>query len=1544
MTCSKFLSGFLLFFILSTSRASSPFYDTTTNLTHTCQISPMVVCVDVIIRSKTCVDPVCLIYSGGRNISSCISPLIKATENTANSSNVTNINSTSSANITNMNNTSNTTVQTCNGTWIYPSQNTSFCFNGTSWNKTICSQNNVTCKINSTQCILNAVVYLGGFFNLNDKDGYGNIPAAELAIKQINNDNTTLQNLTLSLVVKHSTQSLLSYGTQALYKYLHTGPTKLMLLLPQENDIARTVAAYAGLKQWGTLQFSYGTTDNSLASDKNLFPRFFRLNPLAITYNRLRVAFVNSYNTDWGRDVGLLYYADTYYTEANEDLNKKLKAKSINVVANVGFKSNPAEALYILKKKNAHIILTSFPYSYGKSMFCKAFQLGMYGPHYVWITFVLMPFKFWVPKPNDNLECTEEEMNCIAENHFSFYGATIYKQSNLLINSNVTFSHAYNNLVTSTKNRSSVAPYVYDALWTMANILERARAIQTGKRLNNLTYGEETKLLEDEAYKTDFMGVTGRIRFYDNGNRKFSMNLLQVRANGYGYIVGNYDVDKESFNENDEILWQGFKVSEGGWRYKRTTTTLKWRFIELVLFIVWCILAALGMIYAIFCLVFIIIYRRQRSIKYSSPTINVLIILGCLLNFIAVVLYGVDYQLASESRMSVICKVRLWMFSLGFTLCIGGLWVKVWTLYQILIERKVYKKRKMEYWMFAIVVILLVVDVIYLTTWTARDGLYRSFETVTDQPQYKCFQKLSGNPFIATIWYIEICDCDNLSLWSAIFLTYKCLLLLFGAFMSWKVRKVYTRKLIDAQYCATLILLAVPFCVLGLIFAYTLRLYPTPHYGLFGIFIILYTYIVLGFLYGHKIINIFCRSRNTIKVRSKDETGSGKCCSGVIRACLAPIATCLATGCCCICYRLNCCKSLWEALLHGPKKNRGSYVKENEKIDYQIGDMPSDREKQIIILQKEIEKRDGELSRLRRNNRATLAVKETQTGNYFHTNDSGDGCHGSGHINEGYSDNEGENKQRGSGRRDYNRFKVYHRKLDFSHVGSKVDSGLDNKNFNKSGSIPISENVYEEPLSNDSDILALQKMLSEREKELAQLRAYLGVDPSSSTDFSSKIGSLASIGEEHDPAKTSGEREITNTNISSVAITVSSSDSDGESRKNGSDISNDGNISDVNNEQSGLLRGRKTALDQEIQQGILPHKKTAESEVQETSSDDNNQEDRKSSKSKVLSSAYGSSFAYISHYNAKRDSGKFKKKVRQLNSFGIFARKSAASDENTPEEQIDVNNVPKINIDKTPEKNDDSQSKESPEDKPESKDGIDEKNTSKNDVKSSSGKDNAQKSKSNVKIFNAPSNWSHVKSRLFDANANSQSSLKSSPSPRRRSKVGIEDDGDVKDKAGGSVSGEAGEAKKNRNGVKIFNSSSDYSHVKSRLFDPNVKQSNSENLLRPSPTIRRKSKVGIEDDGHVSADEKSQGSPQDNDSTGQGKENQVSKSRSNVKIFNAPSDYSNVKSRLFNSANKTDNKLKKEAKEMGTTGALRSKNANVSVEANKRKKEESSVV
>ena len=56
---------------------------------------------------------------------------------------------------------------------------------------------------------------------------------------------------------------------------------------------------------------------------------------------------------------------------------------------------------------------------------------------------------------------------------------------------------------------------------------------------------------------------------------------------------------------------------------------------------------------------------------------------------------------------------------------------------------------------------------------------------------------------------------------------------------------------------------------------------------------------------------------------------------------------------------------------------------------------------------------------------------------YFYANGSGHPDDGSSCINEGFTEDNNSNK-RGSGRQNYNRFKVYHRKLDFSHVGSRV--------------------------------------------------------------------------------------------------------------------------------------------------------------------------------------------------------------------------------------------------------------------------------------------------------------------------------------------------------------------------------------------------------------------------------------------------------------------------------------------------------------------------
>ena len=42
--------------------------------------------------------------------------------------------------------------------------------------------------------------------------------------------------------------------------------------------------------------------------------------------------------------------------------------------------------------------------------------------------------------------------------------------------------------------------------------------------------------------------------------------------------------------------------------------------------------------------------------------------------------------------------------------------------------------------MFGLVVLFVIIDVIYLAIWTAKDSLYRTIKTVIDQPEYQCFE------------------------------------------------------------------------------------------------------------------------------------------------------------------------------------------------------------------------------------------------------------------------------------------------------------------------------------------------------------------------------------------------------------------------------------------------------------------------------------------------------------------------------------------------------------------------------------------------------------------------------------------------------------------------------------------------------------------------------------------------------------------------------------------------------------------------------------
>ena len=49
----------------------------------------------------------------------------------------------------------------------------------------------------------------------------------------------------------------------------------------------------------------------------------------------------------------------------------------------------------------------------------------MYGPHYVWIFTNSNNNGWWIPRKGENIACSDLEMKCQVQNHFSFYHTNV---------------------------------------------------------------------------------------------------------------------------------------------------------------------------------------------------------------------------------------------------------------------------------------------------------------------------------------------------------------------------------------------------------------------------------------------------------------------------------------------------------------------------------------------------------------------------------------------------------------------------------------------------------------------------------------------------------------------------------------------------------------------------------------------------------------------------------------------------------------------------------------------------------------------------------------------------------------------------------------------------------------------------------------------------------------------------------------------------------------------------------------------------------------
>lgn len=263
--------------------------------------------------------------------------------------------------------------------------------------------------------------------------------------------------------------------------------------------------------------------------------------------------------------------------------------------------------------------------------------------------------------------------------------------------------------------------YTYDGIWAVALAIQYVSEKKEHFLQNFQYHAEEWESIFLEALaNTSFEGVTGPVRFYNN-ERKASFQLNQFQ-NGLEVKVGEYSSMKEQLDmkNGDSMKWVGSRPPKD-----RTLRIIEHAQVNLTIYVILASCSVLGIVLAISFLIVNIKFRNQRYIKMSSPHLNNLIIIGCILTYLSVIFLGLDSGLSSETAFPYICTARAWLLMAGFTLAFGAMFSKTWRVHSIFTDLKLNKKVIKDYQLFMVVGILLAIDIAIMTTWQVTDPFFR---------------------------------------------------------------------------------------------------------------------------------------------------------------------------------------------------------------------------------------------------------------------------------------------------------------------------------------------------------------------------------------------------------------------------------------------------------------------------------------------------------------------------------------------------------------------------------------------------------------------------------------------------------------------------------------------------------------------------------------------------------------------------------------------------------------------------------------------------
>lgn len=643
------------------------------------------------------------------------------------------------------------------------------------------------------------VITLGGLFPLDpvvNSAGPQREAACRLAVEFVNNS-TLLSPVVLEWLPKDTSGTSVG-GLLASLSILQENVTNFMGFVGEGgSSVSQTVQTVAAA--FDKCQISYSSTSSQL-SIKLTYPTFARTVASDAFQAQAAVKFL--LELGW-RQVGALYTKDTYGIDGFSVFSEGCQDAEIQIPIIESYAASTAYTDYSdiirrIQSSNIKIIYCHMNVQFAKPFLKQAANI-VFGPTtgFVWIfSDGTAQSSLWTTVVNEtsvvDVELVNVAKGSIGLNPLGGNGPLYDDFLRLWLSSDPAIYYGANN------TPNLYVPYAYDVILTYAYTFQRL--LLEKKLFTNIS----GRALWNHVTNTNFTGLTGFVRFDQNGDRKENFKFLNLQVSGTtpSWVnLGVYDIDTGSVSIASTPIWpDGTTNTPSDGIVKRQI------FLAFELKAAFVVIAVILMAATTTFMVITIVYSDHPRIKAATFSFLILILVSGLIAYSCVIILYI------EPVTEFTCVAPLWFghtaFVLGFS-CLFTKTMRVWYIFssakKITTKKIVIKDVELLY----IVGLFCVVLWIYLAIWTVVDR---------PKPATVFYQ---NDPYSTLIK----CDSSHAAWYSSLYI-FEFLMLLIGVFLSFKTRKIELLQFNESSSIAVCIYVLV---FLGFIFvpmAYFLALEP----------------------------------------------------------------------------------------------------------------------------------------------------------------------------------------------------------------------------------------------------------------------------------------------------------------------------------------------------------------------------------------------------------------------------------------------------------------------------------------------------------------------------------------------------------------------------------------------------------------------------------------------------------------------------------------------------------------------------------------------